>query len=52
MPLQLDIVTPEKKVFSDMVDNVYLPGADGVRARDEAERMGAADLVALFAETP
>ncbi|MCA9552982.1 MAG: ankyrin repeat domain-containing protein, partial [Myxococcales bacterium] len=29
-----------------------LPGADGVRARDEAERMGAADLVALFAETP
>ncbi|MCP5532982.1 MAG: ATP synthase F1 subunit epsilon [Akkermansiaceae bacterium] len=29
MPLQLDIVTPEKKVFSDMVDNVYLPGADG-----------------------
>jgi len=29
MPLQLDIVTPEKKVFSDTVDNVYLPGADG-----------------------
>lgn len=29
MALQLDIVTPEKKVFSDMVDNVYLPGADG-----------------------
>jgi F-type H+-transporting ATPase subunit epsilon len=29
MPLQLDIVTPEKKVFSDAVDNVYLPGADG-----------------------
>jgi F-type H+-transporting ATPase subunit epsilon len=29
MPLQLDIVTPEKKVFSDLVDNVYLPGADG-----------------------
>jgi F-type H+-transporting ATPase subunit epsilon len=29
MPLQLDIVTPEKKVFSDFVDNVYLPGADG-----------------------
>jgi F-type H+-transporting ATPase subunit epsilon len=29
MPLQLDIVTPEKKVFSDNVDNVYLPGADG-----------------------
>jgi F-type H+-transporting ATPase subunit epsilon len=29
MPLQLDIVTPEKKVFSDSVDNVYLPGADG-----------------------
>jgi F-type H+-transporting ATPase subunit epsilon len=22
-------VTPEKKVFSDAVDNVYLPGADG-----------------------
>ncbi len=29
MPLQLDIVTPEKKVFSDAVDHVYLPGADG-----------------------
>lgn len=29
MPLQLDIVTPEKKVFSESVDNVYLPGADG-----------------------
>jgi len=29
MPLHLEIVTPEKKVFSDNVDNVYLPGADG-----------------------
>lgn len=29
MTLQLDIVTPEKKVFSDLVDNVYLPGAEG-----------------------
>lgn len=29
MPLQLEIVTPEKKVFSDTVENVYLPGADG-----------------------
>ncbi len=29
MPLHLDIVTPEKKVFSDAVDNVYLPGEDG-----------------------
>jgi F-type H+-transporting ATPase subunit epsilon len=29
MPLHLDIVTPEKKIFSDAVDNVYLPGADG-----------------------
>jgi F-type H+-transporting ATPase subunit epsilon len=29
MPLQLDIVTPEKKIFSASVDNVYLPGADG-----------------------
>ena len=29
MPLHLDIVTPEKKVFSDAVDNVYLPGSDG-----------------------
>jgi F-type H+-transporting ATPase subunit epsilon len=27
--MQLDIVTPEKKVFSDTVDHVYLPGADG-----------------------
>ena len=29
MPLHLEIVTPERKVFSDSVDNVYLPGADG-----------------------
>lgn len=29
MALQLDIVTPEKKIFSDTVENVYLPGADG-----------------------
>jgi F-type H+-transporting ATPase subunit epsilon len=29
MPLHLDIVTPEKKVFSAPVDNVYLPGEDG-----------------------
>ena len=29
MSLHLDIVTPEKMVFSDSVDNVYLPGADG-----------------------
>jgi len=29
MPLQLDIVTPEKKIFSAAVENVYLPGADG-----------------------
>ena len=29
MPLQLDIVTPEKKIFSGSVENVYLPGVDG-----------------------
>lgn len=29
MSLQLEIVTPEKKVFSDTVENVYLPGSDG-----------------------
>lgn len=29
MSIHLDIVTPEKKVFSDEVENVYLPGADG-----------------------
>ena len=29
MPLHLEIVTPEKKVFSDTVEYVYLPGADG-----------------------
>jgi F-type H+-transporting ATPase subunit epsilon len=29
MPLELHIVTPEKKIFSDLVDNVYLPGVDG-----------------------
>ncbi len=29
MPLQLDIVTPEKTIFSDTVDDVYLPGSEG-----------------------
>lgn len=29
MPLHLEIVTPEHKAFSDEVDNVYLPGAEG-----------------------
>ena len=27
--LHLEIVTPEKKIFSDKVTDVYLPGADG-----------------------
>ncbi|MES2995748.1 MAG: ATP synthase F1 subunit epsilon [Verrucomicrobiota bacterium] len=27
--MHLEIVTPEKKIFSDQVENVYLPGADG-----------------------
>ena len=29
MSLHLAIVTPEEKIFSDTVGNVYLPGADG-----------------------
>ena len=29
MALHLEIVTPEKTIFSDSVENVYLPGADG-----------------------
>ena len=29
MAIHLDIVTPERKVFSDTVENVYVPGADG-----------------------
>jgi F-type H+-transporting ATPase subunit epsilon len=29
MPLQLDIVTPEKRVFSEEVDSVTLPGSEG-----------------------
>ena len=29
MPLDLSIVTPEKTVFSESVENVYLPGVDG-----------------------
>ncbi len=29
MPLDLSIVTPEKTVFSEYVENVYLPGVDG-----------------------
>ena len=29
MPLQLDIVTPERQVFSDTVDSVQVPGSEG-----------------------
>ena len=29
MPLQLDIVTPEKKILSETVDSVVLPGTEG-----------------------
>src|SRR5580765_3839868 len=29
MPLQLDIVTPEKLAYSDEVDSVQLPGSEG-----------------------
>jgi F-type H+-transporting ATPase subunit epsilon len=29
MPLQLDIVTPERQVYSDTVDSVQLPGSEG-----------------------
>ncbi len=29
MPLQLDIVTPEKLAYSDQVDAVVLPGSEG-----------------------
>lgn len=29
MALHLEIVTPERKVFSDQVENVYLPGVGG-----------------------
>lgn len=29
MPLQLEIVTPEARVFSDEVDSVLLPGSEG-----------------------
>jgi F-type H+-transporting ATPase subunit epsilon len=29
MPLQLDIVTPEKRVLSETVDSVVLPGTEG-----------------------
>src|SRR5215212_5159015 len=29
MPLQLEIVTPERLAFSDTVDAVQLPGAEG-----------------------
>lgn len=29
MSLKLEIVTPEKKIFSDTVTDVYLPGAGG-----------------------
>ncbi len=29
MALQLEIVTPEEKIFSGEVENVYFPGSDG-----------------------
>ncbi len=29
MGFQLDIVTPEKTIFSDTVDDVYIPGSEG-----------------------
>jgi F-type H+-transporting ATPase subunit epsilon len=29
MPLHLEIVTPERRVFSDIVDSVQVPGAEG-----------------------
>ena len=29
MPLQLEIVTPERRVYSDTVDSVQLPGSEG-----------------------
>jgi F-type H+-transporting ATPase subunit epsilon len=29
MPLQLEIVTPEREAFSDTVDAVYCPGVEG-----------------------
>ena len=29
MPLKLEIVTPEKEIFSDVVDTCVLPGIDG-----------------------
>ena len=29
MPLQLDIVTPEKRILSETVDSVVLPGTEG-----------------------
>ena len=29
MPLQLDIVTPERQVYSDTVDSVQVPGSEG-----------------------
>jgi F-type H+-transporting ATPase subunit epsilon len=40
MSFQLDIVTPEKTIFSDIIDDVYLPGSEG--------EMGVLDLHAAL----
>ena len=40
MSFQLDIVTPEKTIFSDTVEDVYLPGSEG--------EMGVLDLHAAL----
>ena len=38
MAIQLDIVTPERKIFSDEVDVVVVPGIEGGNGRVAATR--------------
>ncbi len=47
--MQLDILTPEEKVFSGEVDHVQLPGMDGYEATKQIREFNA--RVVIIAQT-